>query len=265
LGSGLSSSAALEVVTAFALLDVAGESLAPMDLALACQTAESSFVGIRCGIMDQFAATHGQSGCALFLDCEALHWRALPLATNYGWVVADSMVRHAHASGQYNARRNDSVLLAQIVRERRPAVPSLRELTAADVESLSSDLPVPLAARLRHIVGENRRVLQAVSALARGDTAALGKLLTASHASLRDDYAVSCPELDVMVEMALELPGVAGSRMTGGGFGGCTLSLVEKAQVGPFVEKLRERYARKTNVEPWLHVCEFGGPVRRIG
>jgi galactokinase len=264
LGAGLSSSAALEVASAFALLDIAAQSLGPMDLALACQAAENSFVGAQCGIMDQFAATHGQPGCALFLDCEDLHWRALPLAKSHGWVIADSLVRHSHASGAYNTRRNDSMVLAQIVRERRPDVHSLRELTAADVEGLSPDLPRPLAARLRHIVGENRRVLAAVSALGRGDMGVLGELLTASHASLRDDYAVSCRELDLLVDMALDLPGVAGARMVGGGFGGCTLSLVEKTQVGPFVENLRERYARETKVEPWLHLCEFGGAVRRI-
>lgn len=259
IGSGLSSSAALEVATAHALLAVAGLQMAPLEIALACQAAENQFVGARCGIMDQFIATHGQRDHALLLDCESFAWRAVPLPATHRWIVANTMVRHALAHGEYNLRRAECEQIASLALRKLPHRRRLAELSAPEVERLAQELSPTSAGRLRHVVGENARVHAAVGALESGDAATLGKLLTASHVSLRDDFEVSCRELDAMVDLALQLPGVAGARMIGGGFGGCTLSLVEASQARNVLRELPIQYAHAMGVEPAVYECEFGG------
>jgi galactokinase len=259
MGSGLSSSAALEVSVAHALLTISNASLSPLEIARACQRAENEFVGARCGIMDQFAATHGQSGRALMLDCADYSWQSAPLPATHRWVVANTMVKHALAHGEYNVRRAESEELVDYVRRRIPQRARLAELSIAETNELMSGLSATLARRLRHIVGENRRVHEAYAALTSGNVALLGQLLFASHESLRRDYEVSCRELDVLVEIASGVPGVVGARMIGGGFGGCTLTLVEELHVEDLREQLRLDYVQSTGREPATYICEFGG------
>jgi len=259
MGSGLSSSAALEVSVAHALLAVANLSLPPLEVARACERAENEFVGARCGIMDQFAATHGQPGHALMLDCADYSWRSVRLPATHCWVVGNTMVRHTVAHGEYNVRRAESEELAERMRRRFPQRHRLADLDAAEAEELAQGLSPTLARRLRHIVAENRRVHDAYDALRCGDVALLGKLLLESHESLRADYEVSCRELDVVVEIARGVPGVAGARMIGGGFGGCTLTLVEAQHMDNLLTELRLNYVQRTGTEPATYICEFGG------
>ena len=259
MGSGLSSSAALEVSVAYALLTISNASLSPLEIARAGQRAENEFVGARCGIMDQFAATHGQPGRAIMLDCADYSWQSAPLPATHRWVVANSLVKHAVADGEYNVRRAESEELIDYVRRRIPQRARLSELSGAEANELMSGLPATLARRLRHIVSENRRVHEAFAALTSGDVVLLGQLLFASHESLRRDYEVSCRELDVLVEIASGVPGVLGTRMMGGGFGGCTLTLVEEPHVENLREQLRLHYVQSTGKEPDTYICEFGG------
>jgi galactokinase len=259
MGSGLSSSAALEVSVAYALLAVAEASLSPLEIARACQRAENEFVGARCGIMDQFVATHGQAGRAVMLDCADYSWQSAPLPASHRWVVGNTMVRHALAHGEYNVRRGESEQLVRLMQQRFPQRSRLAELTALETNALMQGLSPTLTRRLRHIGGENRRVHEAFAALNSGDVAALGQLLFASHESLRADYEVSCRELDILVDIARGVPGVIGARMIGGGFGGCTLTLVEAQQVENLQVQLRLNYVQRTGKEPATYICEFGG------
>ncbi|HXS89418.1 MAG TPA: galactokinase [Steroidobacteraceae bacterium] len=265
MGSGLSSSAALEVSVAHALLTVAEASLSPLEIARACQRAENDFVGARCGIMDQFAATHGEPGRALLLDCADYSWKSAPLPTTHFFVVANTMVRHALAHGEYNVRRAESEELVDFMLRCMPQRSRLAELTDAEMNELIRELPATLARRLRHVVSENRRVHEAYAALESGNVALLGRLLAASHESLRNDYQVSCRELDLLVEIARDVPGVVGARMIGGGFGGCTLSLVEAEHVENLLDRLRLNYVQSTGKEPATYICEFGGAGGMVG
>ena len=264
LGAGLASSAALEVASALALLQRAGAKLPALELALACLEAESDWVGTRCGPMDQLIAVGGRAQQALVIDCASLASRAIDVPSSAAWILADTGVHHAHASGEYNARRRDSEQLQQRLRACLGEDRTLRDLTLAEADTFSAALPPLLARRLRHIVSENHRVLAAVEALERADLAALGALLSASHRSLRDDYEVSCAELDTMVQIASTLPGVYGARLHGGGFGGCALVLADAAQSLRISEALRTQYARATGTEPWTHVCTIAAGARRI-
>jgi galactokinase len=259
MGSGLSSSAALEVSVAYGLLAVADVSLSPLEIALACQRAENEFVGARCGIMDQFAATHGRPGRALMLDCADYSWKTAPLLATHRWVVGNTMVRHSVAHGEYNVRRAEAEELVERMRRHCPQRSRLADLSDAETNELMPGLSPTLARRLRHIVSENRRVHEAHAALNSGDVARLGHLLFASHESLRQDYEVSCRELDLLVEIARGVPGVAGARMIGGGFGGCTLTLVEAQHVENLLGQLRLNYVQRTGQEPATYICEFGG------
>jgi galactokinase len=259
MGSGLSSSAALEVSVAYALLTVADASLSPLEIARACQRAENEFVGARCGIMDQFAATHGEADRALMLDCADYSWKSASLPKTHCFVVANSMVRHSIAHGEYNVRRAESEELIDCMLRCMPRHKRLADLSTAEANELMREVPEKLGRRLRHIVSENRRVHEAFAALESGDVTLLGQLLNASHNSLRNDYEVSCRELDTLVEIANRVPGVVGARMIGGGFGGCTLTLVEAEHVETLRERLRLNYVQSTGKEPATYICEFGG------
>jgi len=259
IGSGLSSSASLEVAVARALLTVADLQMAPVDIALACQRAENEYVGARCGIMDQFAATHARRGQALLLDCGNLAWAGVPLPTTHRWIVANTMVRHALAYGEYNVRRAECETVVAEAARLLPHRRRLADLDHVEAARLARILSPRLAARLRHVVSENRRVLETVRMLHSGDVAGVGRLLVASHQSLRDDFNVSCPELDSMVELAMPIPGVVGTRMIGGGFGGCTLSLVTAAQADIVVERLGSAYARLHGRKPSVFICDLSG------
>jgi galactokinase len=226
IGAGLSSSAALEVATALALLrDAPMERIA---LAQLCQRAENEFVGVRCGIMDQFSACHARAGQALLLDCRTLEYRFAALPPGVKLVIANTMVRHSLASGEYNRRRAECEEGAAYFGR------SLRDVTMAELQRAGRGLSEVVFRRCRHVITENARAVAAASALGHADLRAFGRLMDQSHRSLRDDYEVSCAELDGLVESAAGLPGVYGSRMTGGGFGGCTVSLVQEEYVEAF-------------------------------
>lgn len=247
MGAGLSSSAALLVSSALAILAYGGHELSKMDIARACQLAEINFVGTRCGIMDQFISMHGVAGHAVLLDCRSLDFRAVPIPDGLSLVIANTMVKHSLAGGEYNQRRVEC--------ERAAKALGVRSLRDAKLEDLHV-LPELEQKRARHIVSENARVLQFVEALAAGDLAALGELMAASHASLRDDYAVSCKELDVMVEAAQGLPGLVGARMTGGGFGGATINLVKTEQAPRFASALAARYEQITGITAEVYITK---------
>jgi galactokinase len=263
-GGGLSSSAALEVATGFALLDIAGQAIDLTALALLCQRAENTFVGARCGIMDQFAACHGTRDGALMLDCRLLQSRTLPLPSEVRVVVCNSMVKHAIAAGEYNARRAECEAAVQALASQNPDIHALRDVMPDDLARHGSSLPPVLLRRARHVVLENQRVIDAADALERLDLARCGRLMQASHASLRDDFSVSCRELDELVEVASRLPGVYGSRMTGGGFGGCTVSLVATADSGAFGAGISDGYVQATGRSPDVHVCSPAHGVERV-
>ena len=255
MGAGLSSSASLEVALGLALLSVSHSGLNQLDLVKACQHAEHEYVGTRCGIMDQFIAVFGREGHALMLDCRSLEYQTLAIPSDVRLVICNSMVRHELASGEYNRRRADCEAGVMIFRQTMPEVRALRDVSGADLEKNKSKLSEEIFRRCRHVITENTRVLDAAEALRSSDLHAFGKLMYKSHDSLRDDYEVSCRELDLLVEIASSCEGVYGSRMTGGGFGGCTVTLVRSASVDSFREKIVKRYAAETGLTPDVYVC----------
>jgi len=263
-GAGLSSSAAVEVAAALALLSVIDTTMDRVQLAKLCQRAENEYVGARVGIMDQFASANGRMGHALLLDCRSLDFRWLPLPANVRLVIANTMVKHSIANGEYNARRAECEAAARLLARRVAGVRALRDVTMADLERYRRDLPETVYHRARHVVSENERVLRAAEALHQGDLSAFGKLMRRSHLSLRDDYEVSCEELDVMVEIAEKLPGGYGARMTGGGFGGCTVNLVEAAAVPAFTEELATRYEQATGRTPQIYICAAADGAQEV-
>ena len=253
MGSGLSSSASIEVATALALLEVAGIQLDRTQVALLCQRAENDFVGARCGIMDQFISCHGKAEHALLLDCRSLHARAIPLPADAALVVCNTMVKHNLAANEYNNRRAECEEGVRLLKTAFPAIVALRDVTSAQLEQQRRLLPGKIYQRCRHVVTENERVLHAAAAFEKGDSLTIAKLMAESHASLRDDYEVSCRELDLMVEIAASQKGVLGARMTGGGFGGCTVNLVEHAAVEPFVSAVEWEYQKRTGLKPDIY------------
>jgi galactokinase len=255
IGAGLSSSASLEVATALALLSVAKVELPPLELVKLCQRAEHEYAGMRCGIMDQFIATFGSAGHALMLDCRSLQYQLLPIPADVRLVICNSMVKHELASGEYNRRRADCEAGVKILQQHLPKVRALRDVTLADLNQYSDLLPPQVNRRCRHVVAENQRVLAAAGALQSGDPARFGQLMYESHASLRDDYEVSCRELDLLADMASKCPGTYGARMTGGGFGGCTINLVRADSVGAFRSRITEEYRVATGRAPAVYVC----------
>ncbi len=251
IGSGLSSSAALEISLGMALVALTDGSIDSLSLALAGQTAEHVHVGIQCGIMDQFTSVHALEHHAILLDCRTLHAKQIPLNLDeHEIVVCDSKVRHALASSEYNQRRRDCQSGVKLLGAVLPGIRALRDVTAGELESHRSILPETVFRRCRHVIGENARTLKAAEALSSGDVAGMGRLMSASHRSLREDYQVSCNELDILVESAQAQPGVLGARMTGGGFGGCTVSLVERSNFESFRENISREYLEKTGVAP---------------
>lgn len=253
IGAGLSSSAALEVSSALALLAAAGRELPKLSIAQLCQQAEIHAVGIRCGIMDQFISLHGQPDAAVLLDCRSLDHRAVPIPPHVAIVIANTMVKHELASSEYNLRRADCEEAA-----RRLGLSSLRD----------TDTPPPrtdvVSRRAHHVITENARVLAFVAALEQGDLTAAGQLMEASHASLRDDYEVSCHGLDLMVEAARHLEGYIGARMTGGGFGGCTVNLVHAAHAPAFASSLQAAYRQATGIEADIYITRASAGAHEV-
>jgi galactokinase len=264
IGAGLSSSAAIEVATALALSSMSGENLDRKSLALLCQRAENDFVGMRCGIMDQFISANGQRDRALLLDCRSLDFKLLPLADEAKIVICNTMVKHEHASGEYNQRRNECEEGVRILAQFLPGIRALRDVSLQDLTRLKDRLPDRIARRCRHVVTENARVLRAAAMLENNDLPGFGQLMYESHSSLRDDYEVSCRELDIMVELAGKLDGTYGARMTGGGFGGCTVALVKSEQADEFRDAISADYARATNIQSEIYISAAADGASRI-
>jgi galactokinase len=250
IGAGLSSSAAVEVASAFAFLAVAGATMERMDIARLCQRAENEFVGIRSGLMDQFTACFGIEDHALLLDCRSLYYTPIPLPRDSAVIVCDTRVKHELASSEYNLRREDCETAAAYF-----GIPSLRDLSPERLEKEAPYLPDRVYRRARHVVSEIQRVLEAGDALRRADPAVFGKLMYQSHESLRMDYEVSSRELDIMVEIARSLPGIHGARMTGGGFGGATVNLVAAQYADAFQSDIRRLYEQETGITPDVYRC----------
>jgi galactokinase len=271
VGSGLSSSAAVEVAAAYVWQVLSGFSMSRVELALLCQQAENEFVGMKCGIMDQFICALGQRDHALLIDCRTLEHEMVRLGAGEGSprpsatiVVCDTMRRRGLVDSEYNARRRECEEGVRLLQKHLPGIKALRDVSPAQFERYQGDLPEVVRRRCRHIVYENERVLQSVRALKRGDLATFGRLMNASHVSLRDDYQVSCRELNVMVEAAWQVEGVYGSRLTGAGFGGCTVSLVTGEAVERFRAHVAREYQAATGVEPQIYVCAVEDGVGEV-
>jgi len=264
IGAGLSSSAAIEMATGYALLRMTGIDVDRLELAKLCQRAENDFVGMRCGIMDQFIACHGRKDHALLLDCRSLESKLVPLPEQALLVICNTMIKHELAAGEYNRRRAECEEGVRYLAERFEGIKSLRDATPAQLESARDDLPDKVYRRCRHVISENARVLEAVAALERHDLDECGRLMGASHRSLRDDYEVSCEELDVMVDLARSLAGVYGSRMTGGGFGGCTVNLVVRESAAAFSQQIKPVYEQATGITPEVYICHASDSVAEV-
>jgi galactokinase len=257
-GAGLSSSAALEVASALALLAAAGSPARDDErawLATLCRRAEADFVGVPCGLMDPFALLHARPGCAVKLDCASLEWQRVPLPEDLELLIVDTGVAHALRQGGYAERLAECrTALEAAQRALRRPLGQLVELTEAELERLRPELEDRAWRRARHVVRENARVGAFVRAVSEGDLAAAGGLMYASHASLRDDYEVTWPEADALIEASREIPGVAGARMTGAGWGGCTIHWVERARIGDAARRLAARFSGRFGRPPrwWL-------------
>ena len=255
VASGLSSSAALEVASALAFLSLDGTRLPLPEVAKLCRKAENEFVGARVGIMDQFVSCMGKKGHAFLLDCRSLEFKFVPIPAGISLVVCNTKVKHDHATGAYNQRREECEEGVRLFAKWDPSIRALRDVTPAMLEQHLKDLPPTIAKRCTHVVYENQRTLDAARALTEGDLKSVGKLMRESHDSLRDLYEVSCRELDVMVDSAQGLPGFIGGRMTGGGFGGCTVNLVREENAKDFAAQVADRYRKATGIDPETYLC----------
>jgi len=261
-GSGLSSSASLEVLTGIMLKDMLGDAAADLtmqDLALIGQYSENNFNGMNCGIMDQFASAMGKKDCAIFLDTSTLEFEYAPVVLKDARIViTNSKVKHSLVGSAYNDRRNECEQALQDLKK-VVDIKTLGDLTEEEFEAhkdaVTSDI---CRKRAKHAVYENQRTIKAVAALKADNVEEFGRLMNASHVSLRDDYEVSCEEIDILVDLAWEIPGVIGSRITGGGFGGCTVSIVKNDAVDTFIETLGKQYQEKTGHEAEFYVVDIG-------
>ena len=255
IGAGLSSSAALEVSCAHALLTESGLPFDPIEIAQICQRAENDFVGMRCGVMDQYIACCGVAGHALLIDCRSLASRHVAIAPNLRLLIANSGVRHQHAGGEYNLRREACEEGVRLLSRYLGPIQALRDVTPQQLESKRRKLPELIYRRCRHIVTENARVLEAERALETGDFVACGRAMNASHLSMRDDFEITCPEVDMLAGLAQNVKGVYGSRMTGGGFGGCTISLIEASAIDKASQMLTDGYRIAMGRDVDIYVC----------
>ncbi|MFM2308768.1 MAG: hypothetical protein RLY87_889 [Chloroflexota bacterium] len=263
-GAGLSSSAALEVATGYVFqlfynLNILGE-----ELALMAQATENHFVGVNCGIMDQFIVTLGQAHHALLIDCRDLSYQAVSVPENAAIVICDSHIERSLAASAYNQRRAECEQAVEILSKSLPGIKALRDVSSLQLQQFSQALPSIVLQRARHVISENERVLQGVAALRAGNVAEFGRLMNASHASMRDDYNVSIPEMDALVASAQRVSGCYGSRLTGAGFGGCTVSLVENSAVEHFRHEVAAAYLAATGRSASIYVTHAADGVGRI-
>ncbi|AZO94411.1 galactokinase [Halocella sp. SP3-1] len=254
--SGLSSSAALEVVTAYTISSLNELNIAPVEMALLCQRAENDFVGVNCGIMDQYISRLGKEGNALLIDCRSNEYELVPLAIeDFRVVICNSKVERGLVDSEYNKRREECGKATKFFAEKLDRrIKALRDVSTDELVEFSGELAAVTLSRARHVISENNRVLTAVSALKNNDLETFGSLMTESHISLRDDYQVSCQELDLLVDLALKQDGILGARMTGAGFGGCTVNLVARNRVDQFITEVKAGYQEATNIEPEMYV-----------
>jgi galactokinase len=250
IGAGLSSSAAMELATARAFAAVSSLDWDPARMALLAQKAENGWVGVQCGIMDQMISAAGRAGYALLIDCRSLDTRAVPLPSGTSVVILDTATRRGLVDSAYNDRRRDTTAAAAFL-----GVPALRDVTVEQFERRETEMDPVMRRRARHVVTEDERTLRAVDALEHGDAAEVGRLMNQSHTSLRDDFEVSRAELDTIVDLAQAQPGCFGARMTGAGFGGCAVALVEAGAAARFAEEVASKYHAATGLEPKVYVC----------
>ena len=266
MGAGLSSSAAIEVATAYALLGLFDYEIEPTRVALLCQKAENEFVGARCGIMDQFVSSHGQARHALFLDCRSLEYRKIRIPDGMRLIICNTMVQRELGSSDslYNARRAECEEGVRRLAEVLSDVRALRDVTLAELEKCRDRLSDVVYRRCRHVITENERVGQMASALESSNMDLVARLMAASHRSLRDDYDVSCAELDLMVLLATQQEGVHGARMTGAGFGGCTVNMVDAEFAPQFQSRVAAAYLAETGRTPEIYNCEAAEGAGRV-
>jgi galactokinase len=265
IGAGLSSSAALEVSIGFALLALNEIEIHRKELAFAAQEAEHEFVGIRSGIMDQFASVLCEENHALLLDCRSLETKQIPLELGNAVIaVCDTKVKHKLSSSEYNVRRRECETGVEILREKLPEIKSLRDVGVEDFEKFQNLLPENVKNRCRHVITENARTLSAAKNLEKRDLEKVGKQMFLSHESLRDDYEVSCAELDKLVEIARKIEGVFGARMTGGGFGGCTVNLLKRASFADFQKQIEQKYTETFGFEPEIYLFRASSGASEI-
>jgi galactokinase len=277
VSSGLSSSASVEVATALAVTSLLGASytgavlqgsdkaLSPgAQLARLCQRAENEFVGANCGIMDQFISANGAADHALLLDCRDLSFKLAPIPPDVALVIANTMVKHSVAGSEYTSRRAQVEEAAAVIARHRPEVRFLRDATLDDLKRWGAEMSPLALKRARHVISENGRTVAAADALLRGDLKELGRLMAEAHASYSKDFEASCVEADAMVALAQDLPGLIGARLTGGGFGGCTINLVERAHAAEFSKELSARYATETGIVPQVFVCHASSGAHRV-
>ena len=255
-GAGLSSSAAIEVSTGYALLSAANHPLDRTKLALLCQRAENEFVGARVGIMDQFVSCHGRAGHALLIDCRSLEFRSLRLPPRVSLVICNTLVKHKLQASEYNVRRAECEEAVRKLSEALPGISSLRDVSSEQLAENRSLLSETLFRRCRHVISENKRVRKVAELFGARKTEGLRDVMGASHESLRDDYEVSCRELDAMVEIAGRQQGVYGARMTGGGFGGCTINFVDVEHAEEFQRRVAAEYEAAIGLRPDIYICE---------
>ncbi|HEY2492187.1 MAG TPA: galactokinase [Paenibacillus sp.] len=265
-GAGLSSSASLEVVTAYALLTMEGKEIDTVEIARLSQRAENQYVGVNSGIMDQFAVANGKLDHAILLMCDTLEYKHVPFHTGpYKLVIGNTNKRRGLVDSAYNERRQQCEVALELLQKEVPALTYLAQLKPDQYEGLQAYIEdETVRRRAEHVVKENQRVLDSVEALSGNDLVKFGQLMNQSHESLRLLYEVSCEELDVMVDEAQRIPGTLGARMTGAGFGGCTASLVHEDSVEQFVKQVGENYKTRTGLEGEFHVCGVGDGVKEL-
>lgn len=254
--AGLSSSAALEVVTALTMAKLNLLEIRPVEMAHLCRRAENNFVGVACGIMDQYVSCLGQKNYALFIDCRSNDYDLIPFKDhNYQIVICNSKVQRGLVNSEYNKRKEECKIASEFFKHQlNREIRALRDISIDEYKKYQSQLPEVIARRARHIISENDRVQTGVQALRMGNYPAFGQLMIESHQSLKDDYEVSCAELDLLVDLALEQEGVLGARMTGAGFGGCTVNLLKRKYIDAFEKKIKQGYKKITGINPDIYV-----------
>lgn len=267
--AGLSSSAALEVVTALTMAKLNSSDIKPLEMAYLCRRAENNFVGVACGIMDQYISCLGQKNHALFIDCRSNNYEPIPFKDhNYQIVICNSKIQRSLVSSEYNKRREECRIAVELFNHKLTSeIQALRDVTIDEYKKYQGQLPETIARRARHVISENYRVQTGVQALRGGNFSAFGQLMIESHYSLKNDYEVSCAELDLLVDLALKQEGVLGARMTGAGFGGCTVNLLKRDYIDAFKKSVKNEYKKITGINPDIYVTRpaEGAKVIELG